>query len=178
MIKLDILEKQAKPIYLGIGSNLGNKLNNIQETKKLLLLNNIYIEDISNYYETPSWPNSNFPKFFNIVLKIRSNHSLISLFKIIKKIEKKMGRKNTLKNYPRICDIDIIDFKGLKLKTHINGHIIEIPHPKMHNRNFVIFPLFELNKSWIHPKTKYKINDIISKFTAKDFSDIRIVKNK
>ena len=105
-------------------------------------------------------------------------HSLINLFKIIKKIEKKMGRRNTLKNYPRICDIDIIDFKGLKLKTHINGHIIEIPHPKMHNRNFVIFPLFELNKSWIHPKTKYKINDIISKFTAKDFSDIRIVKNK
>ena len=43
VIKLDILEKQAKPVYLGIGSNLGNKLNNIQETKKLLLLNNIYM---------------------------------------------------------------------------------------------------------------------------------------
>ena len=73
VIKLDILEKQVKPSYLGIGSNLGNKLNNIQETKKLLLINHIYIEDSSNYYETPSWPNRNFPKFFNIVLKIRSN---------------------------------------------------------------------------------------------------------
>ena len=175
VIKQDILEKQVKSSYLAIGSNLGNKLTNIQETKKLLILNNIDIIDYSNYYETPSWPNRKFPKFFNIVLKIKSDHSLINLFKIIKKIEKKMGRKNTAKNYPRICDIDIIDFKGLNFKIHINGQNIEIPHSKMDSRNFVIFPLFELNKRWIHPKTKYKINEIINKFKAKDFSDIRIV---
>ena len=175
MIKQDTFEKQARFVYLGIGSNLGNKLANIQKTKKLLLLNDIHIEDCSNYYETPSWPNRKFPKFFNIVLKIKSDHSLINLFKIIKKIEKKMGRKNTAKNYPRICDIDIIDFKGLNFKIHTKGQNIEIPHSKMDSRNFVIFPLFELNKRWIHPKTKCKINEIINKFKAKDFSDIRIV---
>mgnify|MGYP001475672555 CR=1 FL=1 len=58
------------------------------------------------------------------------------------------------------------NFKNQKIVT---------PHPRMHLRNFVIFPLYELNKTWIHPKTKEKINIIISHFNNKDFSDIRIV---
>ena len=75
----------------------------------------------------------------------------------------------------QICDIDIIDFKGLNLKTQFNGQNIETPHPRMNSRNFVIFPLYELNKSWIHPKTKANINSIINQFNNMDFSDIRIV---
>ena len=55
------------------------------------------------------------------------------------------------------------------------GQKIEIPHPKMHNRNFVIFPLYELNKNWVHPKTKANINHIINQFKGSDLSDIRIV---
>ena len=175
MIKQDILEKQVKSAYLAIGSNLGYRLANIEKAKKLLLLNKIYIKDSSSYYETPSWPNRKFPKFFNIVIKINTNLSLIDLFRTIKIIEKKMGRKSSFKNHPRICDIDIIDFNGLNFKTQFNGMKIETPHPRMHIRNFVIFPLHELNKSWIHPKTKLEINQIINQFKGMDFSDIRIV---
>ena len=76
VIKQDILEKQVKSSYLGIGSNLGNKLANIQKTKKLLLLNAIHIEDCSYYYETPSWPNRKFltnrPTQYNIELLAKS----------------------------------------------------------------------------------------------------------
>ena len=86
-----------------------------------------------------------------------------------------MGRKNALKNHPRICDIDIIDFNGINPKTEFSGQKIEIPHTKMHNRNFVIFPLYELNKNWVHPKTKVNINHIINQFKGLDLSDIRIV---
>tara|TARA_Y100000590_G_scaffold105796_1_gene120391 strand:+ start:3082 stop:3609 length:528 start_codon:yes stop_codon:yes gene_type:complete len=175
VIKQDILEKQVKLIYLSIGSNLGDRLANIELTKKLLLLNNIYIKDASSYYETPSWPNKNFPKFFNIVLKVKTDLSLINLFKIVKDIERTIGRKIALKNYPRVCDIDIIDFNGINLKTEFKGQKIETPHPKMHKRNFVIFPLYEINKNWIHPKTKVKINSIINQFKGVDLSDIRIV---
>ncbi len=177
MIKQDILGNQVKSCYLSIGSNLGDRFTNIENAKKLLILNNIYIEDSSSYYETPSWPNIKFPKFFNIVLKIKTKMSLIELFKVAKKIEKKIGRKKTLKNHPRVCDIDIIDFNGLILTSRFSNQKIETPHPRMHKRNFVIFPLFELNKSWIHPKTKVKINQIINQFNAIDFSGIRIVKN-
>tara|TARA_Y100000590_G_scaffold380691_1_gene449202 strand:+ start:1244 stop:1771 length:528 start_codon:yes stop_codon:yes gene_type:complete len=175
VIRQDFLEKQVKLSYLAIGSNIGDRLANIQLAKKFLVLNNIYIEDTSSYYETPSWPNRRFPKFFNIVIKIKTDMSLINLFKIIKNIEKKVGRKNALKNHPRICDIDIIDFNGINLKTEFSGQKIEIPHPKMHKRNFVIFPLYELNKNWVHPKTKVNINHIINQFKDLDLSDIRIV---
>ena len=69
MIKQDISEKQANFVYLSIGSNLGDRLTNIESTKKLLILNKIFIQDSSSYYETLSWPDAKNPKFLNIVLK-------------------------------------------------------------------------------------------------------------
>ena len=69
--KLDTLENQAKDIFLGIGSNLGNRINHIERAKSLLLENNINLISISSYYETPSWPDPKNPKFINIVLKVR-----------------------------------------------------------------------------------------------------------
>ena len=175
MIRQDILEKQVKSSYLAIGSNLGDKYANIEKAKNLLLQNNIYIEANSSYYETESWPNKNFPKFFNIVLKIKTELTIVELFKTIKKIEKLIGRKKSPKNHPRICDIDIIDFKGLNLKVQFNGQNIVTLHPRMHKRNFVIFPLYELNKTWVHPKTRVNINNIINQFKDLGLSDIRIV---
>ena len=65
-----MLEKQVKSIYLGIGSNLGNKKVNIEKAKFELTQNNIRISKLSNYYESISWPNPNNPKFLNIFLKI------------------------------------------------------------------------------------------------------------
>ena len=138
MIKQDILENRAKPIYLAIGSNLGNKKNNIELAKFKLIQNDVRITQISSYYESLSWPNSNNPKFLNIVLKITTSLSPIDLLKICKQIEISLGRKKRSKNSPRECDIDIIDFKNKKMK----GHII-LPHPRMHARNFVLLPLYE-----------------------------------
>ena len=176
MIKQDISERQVKSTYLSIGSNLGDKRANIEKAKHFLSQNDILIQNTSSYYETPSWPNKSFPKFFNIIVKIKTKLSLVDLFTTIKKIEKDIGRKKALRNYPRVCDIDIIDFKGKCLNVQLeNNSNIQTPHPRMYNRNFVIFPLYEVNKSWIHPKTKANIYTIIKKFRNVDFSDIRIV---
>jgi len=161
VIRQDIFGKQVKLIYLAIGSNLGDRFTNIELAKKMLAINNIFIKDTSSYYETPSWPNRSFPKFLNIVLKVKTDMSLINLFKSVKNIEKKVGRKKALKNHPRICDIDIIDFNGLSLKIDFNGQKIETPHPKMHTRNFVLLPLLEIEKNWKHPIKKKKIQDLI-----------------
>ena len=110
MIKQDLLEIQAKPIYLGIGSNLGNKRYNIEKTKFELIQNNIRILQSSSYYESISWPNPKNPKFLNIVLKIKCQIEPYKLLSICKSIEVKLGRKKAAKNSPRVCDIDIIDF--------------------------------------------------------------------
>ena len=81
-------EDPVNSIYLGIGSNLGNKRRNIERAKFNLFMNNIKILRCSSYYESLSWPNPNNPKFLNIVLEIKTNFGPLELFKKCKKIEK------------------------------------------------------------------------------------------
>ena len=86
MKKQDISKNQVKNIFLGIGSNLGNRIINIEKAKSLLLENDINFISVSNYYETPSWPDAKKPKFINIVLKATCKHKplkMINLCKII-----------------------------------------------------------------------------------------------
>jgi len=119
-------------IHINIGSNLdskfGTRFDNITIAVQLLVQSNIKIKKISNFYETPSYPNQNFPKFLNIGLLANYEDSCLSLLNINKLIEKKLGRLKSKKNEPRVIDIDIIDFK----KMRENRDELIIPHPKCH----------------------------------------------
>jgi 2-amino-4-hydroxy-6-hydroxymethyldihydropteridine diphosphokinase len=168
VIKQDILENQANLIYIGIGSNLGNRISNIEKAKYYLILNGINIIQSSSYYETLSWPNPNKPKFLNIVISTQNDFSPYKLLKIFKEIESKLGRKKNEKNSPRECDIDIIDYKRNILTGKIN-----LPHKRMHKRNFVLFPMLELNKNWIHPKYKINIKKLIISLSIEDIRSIK-----
>ena len=173
MIKRDTLENQVNTSYLGIGSNLGNKKINIEKAKHLLERSLIKITKCSSFYETPSWPNNNYPSYYNIVIKVKTNLKSQELFIEIKKIEKFLGRIKTKKNKPRTCDIDIIDFNGKIISFKVNDDFIEIPHPRLIDRNFVLIPLFEINKKWLHPKNKKKISHLINKLDLKTLSSIK-----
>ena len=173
MIKQDISENLVNTAFLGIGSNLGNKKKNIEKAKFLLEKNSIKIIKSSNIYETFSWPNKNDPKFYNVVVKIITKLKPTKLFNIIKNIEKKLGRKKTLVNKPRTCDIDILDYKGQIYKLSTNSNKLIIPHPRLHNRNFVLFPLFEIEKTWKHPSKKTKIQDLIEKLDNSSLYSIK-----
>jgi len=166
--RLDTLEKQAKDIFLGIGSNIGNRINHIERAKSLLLENNINLISISSYYETPSWPDPKNPKFINIILKVHCTLDAKKLLSLCKNIELKLGRKKSPKNSPRECDIDIIDFNGLVQKDKIY-----LPHKMMHKRNFVLFPLFEIEKNWVHPIFKKDIKDLILSLSNKEIRSIK-----
>ena len=168
MIKQGTLENPAKSIYLGVGSNLGDKKQNIELTKFKLIEKNIKILQSSNYYESLSWPNPRKPKFLNIVLRVLSNLPTFDLLIKCKKIEASLGRKKSAKNSPRVCDIDIIDYKNQQLK----GGLI-LPHPRMHQRNFVLLPLYELNKNWVHPKSKLHIRKLIFSLSNLDIRSIK-----
>ena len=163
-------EKQAKIIYLSIGSNLGNRKKNIEKTKFKLFSKGINIIKSSNYYETLSWPNPNNPKFYNIILKVSSDLKILELLKICKQIETSLGRKKAPKNSPRTCDIDIIDYNQ---KITANG--INVPHPRMHLRNFVLIPLFEIEKNWRYPNSKRYIKNLIFSFSNSDIRSIKLV---
>ena len=169
MIKQDILENHHKPIYLGIGSNIGNRKNNIN--RACYFINDFCtIKYVSNFYETKSWPKEYYPKYLNIILKCYSNLRHRSLLKRLKKIEKTLGRKKTARNLPRKCDIDIIDYKGF-IHNKIN---IEIPHPRLSDRNFVLIPLFEIEKTWKHPKSNIPIHKLLKNLDLNSLRSIKI----
>ena len=173
MIKQDISENLVNTAYLGIGSNLGSKKRNIEKAKYFLETNAIKIMRSSNIYESYSWPNKNHPKFYNIVIKIITKLKPLNLFFTIKNIEKKLGRKKSKVNSPRTCDIDILDYKGLNYKLVVNKDKLLIPHPRLHKRNFVLFPLFEIEKNWKHPLKKTKIQDLIGKLDNSSLYSIK-----
>src|SRR6056300_875383 len=95
-------------VFIGIGSNLGNRIQNIENAKYNLKINGINILKFSKYYETLSWPDPTKPKFLNIVIQSNTRIPVDKLIKIFKIIEKKLGRKKNKRNYPRTCDIDLI----------------------------------------------------------------------
>ena len=154
-------------IHLNIGSNLdsehGSRFENIYLAINLLTDARIKIKKISNFYETPSYPNRKFPKFLNIGLIINYDNDFYNLLKKIKLIEKKLGRIRTNKNDPRIIDIDIIDFNN-EIK---NTSELILPHPKCHLRNFVLFPILEIDPNWTHPILKKNTQFLINKLSHK-----------
>ena len=101
-------------------------------------------------------------------MQIFTEETPYNLLEICKKIEVILGRKKSAKNAPRICDIDILDFK----RKLINKNI-ELPHPRMHKRNFVLLPLFEIDKNWTHPVTKLHIKTLISLISNRDIRSIK-----
>ncbi|OUX53062.1 MAG: 2-amino-4-hydroxy-6-hydroxymethyldihydropteridine diphosphokinase [Pelagibacteraceae bacterium TMED287] len=163
-------------ILLGIGSNLeskfGNRLSNIKKTIDFLKEEKIKIIQISDFYETPSYPDSELPKFINVVVQINFNQNPKELMSLILKVEKKMGRIRNYLNEPRTCDIDIIDFDGKVM----NSKNVTLPHPKSHERNFVLYPLYEICPNWIHPVNKEKIEILIKKLSLKTTNEITRMK--
>ena len=170
MKRQDTLENQAKIVFLGIGSNLGLRKNNIEKAKFLLAEYYLDFLSVSSYYETPSWPDPTKPKFLNIILKLKCYYNPQELLQICKSIETQLGRKEAKKNSPRTCDLDIIDFNKLVSKKNAR---INLPHKMMHKRNFVLFPLFEVQKNWIHPDKQIDVKTLISLLPDRDIRSIK-----
>ena len=167
----DILENQVSHAYLAIGSNLGSRINNIELTKFELEKHNIKILKFSSKYISESWPDNSMPEYINIIIKIKTSLAPLELLKACNTIELKLGRIRTKKNSPRTCDIDIIDYNSEVLEEQ-NSKLI-LPHPRMSKRNFVLIPLFEVNKSWVHPKSKINIVKLINSLKIKDLRSIK-----
>jgi|TARA_B110000037_G_scaffold141450_1_gene159879 2-amino-4-hydroxy-6-hydroxymethyldihydropteridine diphosphokinase len=169
--KQDISENLVNFVYLAIGSNLGCKINNIEIAKYELEKNKIKILKSSSNYISESWPDSSKPNYINIILKVKTSLKPRELLGICNIIELKLGRLRSKKNAPRTCDIDIIDYDKRILNE--NNNLLILPHPRMNRRNFVLLPLFEIDKSWKHPKSKINIVNLINSLPVKDLRSIK-----
>ena len=174
MKRQDILENQVNIAYLALGSNLGDKKNNLNNSIDLIQKEGIFIKKRSKFYITKSWPNENYPDFINSLILIETKLNIKELFLKIKKIEKKIGRTKSKRNHPRVCDIDIIDYNGEIIHIKLGNHKVNTPHKRMHNRNFVLFPLYELDKDWVHPKFNKNIVILMSNLTSDQLLGIKI----
>ena len=167
-------------IHLNIGSNLnskfGSRFDNIEIAINLLIDSKIRVIKVSNFYETPSYPNKRLPKYLNIGILANYHQSHFDLLKQITLIEKKIGRKKTKKNESRVIDIDIIDFNG-KIKIKNSKNLI-LPHPRSHLRNFVLYPILQIDPNWSHPILKKNARFLINNLSQKSRIEItRLQKN-
>ena len=163
-------------IILSLGSNLsskfGDRIENLKVALSMIEENEIIIKSKSSYYESPSFPDTTKPKFINIIILVESKLEPEILMSKLIYIEEKMGRKRDKKNDPRICDIDIIDYKNKVIHANLPYFDLTIPHKELIFRNFVLIPLKEIVPDWIHPKTKETIDALIQKLSNDDINSI------
>lgn len=127
-------------VYLALGSNLGDRSKNIQHALEELSTHDISIEKLSTIIETDPVGGPAQGKFLNTVLKANTLYSPKELLTTTLSIEKKLGRKRTIKNGPRTIDIDILLYDNQTIDT---DELI-LPHPRMLERDFVMKPLAEI----------------------------------
>lgn len=136
-----------KGVFLGIGGNEGNRLENLSVACTFIEQKIGKIERESAVYETAAWGKTEQPSFLNQVLKVQTLLSPKECMAACLTIEESMGRIRTLKWDKRTIDIDILLFGQVCL----NSHELKIPHPHMQERNFVLVPMVEIAPKQVHP---------------------------
>jgi 2-amino-4-hydroxy-6-hydroxymethyldihydropteridine diphosphokinase len=128
--------------FIGLGSNMGDRLNYLKQAVLLLHEHSeINVEDISSVYETDPVGYTDQDKFLNIAIKISTSLSPDELLEITQSVEQELGRKRKIRWGPRTIDLDILLYNHENIETEK----LIVPHPRMFERAFVLVPLIELN---------------------------------
>jgi len=166
-------------ILLSLGSNLpskfGDSKNTILKCYEFFNNNDIKILKKSSFYETFAIPNKSDPKFVNSVISVETRFSPEELIKYILKVEEKFDRKRGQINAPRTCDIDIVDFNSEIINIFNKNISLEIPHPRLEQRSFVLYPIREIDKNWKSPLSGKKIDQLIENLDAETKKNITII---
>ena len=157
--------------YLLLGGNLGDRLQNLH--KALILINKMAgaTTKKSNIFVTAAWGNENQADFYNQAICINTTLSALDLLSILLKIEEELGRKRTYKKWQeRTMDIDILFYNDVIIDTMQ----LKIPHPFIQDRKFVLIPLMEIAKDFIHPVLKKNISQLLAE--CEDKLEVKILK--
>lgn len=148
----------AVTVYIGIGSNLGNREENCLNSIRLIEERDIRVLKRSSLYETEPWGVEDQPMFINMAIEAETELSPLELLRVLKSIEKSMGRVQTERWGPRIIDLDILFYNNLILETPE----LTIPHPYIKERPFVLIPLSEIAPEFEHPVLKKRIKELLN----------------
>lgn len=159
--------KYNELIYIGVGTNLGDRLENIKQAAMELKALGIDIIRTSSIYETQAWGFESEDLFLNTVFECFTTKNSLNCLKATQFVEKKMGRKKTLQEgyESRIIDLDILLFQD----QEIQFPELTIPHPYITERQFVITPMHELTGSFFFHSLGVSFEELKNKFENPDF---------
>ena len=146
--------------YIALGSNVGNREENISKAFEILKGKVTFLKT-SSIYETKPMYMENQGLFLNCAVKVETALKPKELLNFLKIAEKRLGRQNAPRNGPRIIDLDIL-FYGNQI---INDDKIVIPHPKIQEREFVLVPLVEIDPNLIHPIYQKTVSELLKELT-------------
>ncbi len=144
-------------VYLGLGSNVGDRRQNLKQALELISERSDVMM-LSSIYETEPVGFADQPLFLNAVCCISTGMNPRELLTTIKAIEAKLGRRVSFPNAPRPIDIDILFYDD----EIVNNPDLIIPHPRLSQRAFVLIPLVEISPDFIHPRTHTTIKEMLS----------------
>lgn len=158
-------------VYLLLGSNLGDRLQHLDNAMALIAERCGALTAQSAIYETAAWGNTEQQSFYNQAIGISTNLAPVDLLVAVKAIEREVGRTETVHWGPRIIDIDIILY-GTEIVTLPQ---LQIPHPYMHQRRFTLVPLAEIAGNVIQPVINKPISELLNE--CEDDSEVRRINN-
>ena len=147
----------ANRVYFSLGTNLGNRLENLDETIRRLAAFCRNIQS-SSVYETEPWGFNDQPLFLNQVLAAETDLEPLALLAAIKSVEVHLGRQPNFRYGPRLIDIDILLYNDLILQSET----LTIPHPMLEQRAFVLVPLVELAPNLRHPVSGLSMQNLLA----------------
>ena len=152
--------------YLGLGSNLGDRLRNLTDALTLLdrPQEGVSVTRTSSIYETEPWGLVQQPKFLNCVAEVTTALSPLDLLQKAKEVEAAIGRKPGPRYGPRVADVDILLYGDLTVEEPD----LQIPHPRLHLRAFVLVPLAELAPEFKHPLLADTVGGLAEKIGGRE----------
>ena len=146
----------TSPIFLALGTNLGDRVANLQAAREALAPQ-IRVLQESPIYVTPPWGYLDQPDFLNQVIEVETVLHPIPLLHLLKDIEAKLGREATFRNGPRLIDLDILFYE----QEVVEGEVLQIPHPRLQDRAFVLVPLNDLAPDFMHPVLHKSVREML-----------------
>ena len=150
-------------VYLALGTNLGDRLANLRAALDSFSPDIKVIAE-SNIYETPPWGYTDQPAFLNMAVKCETDLEPESLLKRLKTLEVQIGREKSFHWGPRLIDLDILFYDDIIFESES----LTIPHPRLHERAFVLVPLAEIAPNLFHPVLKRTIRQLLSTLDAEE----------